>query len=144
MVKQNAKPLVVLDTNVWLSALVFGGKPRTVVELLARGQIDVVISQEILTEMRRTVVRRFPDFIGDLESLELLIERDVELVKLGSLTINVCRDPDDDRIIETAVMGGCEYIVSGDKDLLSLKSYQEVNIVTSSDFLSLPDVHIRK
>lgn len=139
MANQNAKLRVVLDTNVWLSALVFGGKPRKVVELLVRDLIDIVISQEMLTEMRRKIVGKFPDFIEDLEHMELLIERDVELVKLGSLTINICRDPDDNRIIETAAIGVCEYIVSGDKDLLSLGSYKEIRIVTPSDFVTLMD-----
>ena len=44
MAKQNAKSLIVLDTNVWLSALVFGGRPRVVVDLLACGRIDIIIS----------------------------------------------------------------------------------------------------
>ena len=132
-----SSPRVVLDTNVLLSALVFGGKPRLVVELLARGAIEVVISEEILTEMRRKVASKFADFADDLARMETLLEQDADLVKLGTITISVCRDPDDNRILETALIGGCDYIVSGDKDLLTLGSYKGIKILKPVDFLTL-------
>jgi putative PIN family toxin of toxin-antitoxin system len=131
----NARPRVVLDTNVWLSALVFGGKPRQVVELLARGMIEVVISPEILTEMRRKIAQKFPDFGPDLALMELLIEQETELARLGGVTIYVARDEDDNRVLETTVIGGCGYIVSGDKDLLVLKSYEGIQILAPAAFL---------
>lgn len=130
-----SRPRVVIDTNVLLSALVFGGKPREVIELLARDAIDVVVSEEILTEMRRHVANKFPVFTSDLAKFEILLEQDSESVKLGSITINVCRDPDDNRIIETAVLGSCDYIVSGDKDLLVLESYKNIQILKPAEFL---------
>lgn len=131
--RNNAR--VVLDTNVWLSALIFGGKPREIVELFARGSIEVVVSEEILTEMRRSVSRAFPDFLDDLERMEALIKQDADMVELGSITIDVCRDPDDNRILETAVIGGCLCIVSGDNDLLSLKHCGGIHILKPSEFL---------
>jgi putative PIN family toxin of toxin-antitoxin system len=131
-----SRPRVVLDTNVLLSALVFGGKPRQVIELLARDLIDVVISEEILTEMRRHVTNKFPTFADDLVKFEILLEQDAELAKLGSITITVCRDPDDNRIIETAVLWSCSYIVSGDKDLLVLESYKNIQILKPAEFLN--------
>lgn len=130
-----SKPRVVLDTNVLLSALIFGGKPRQVVELLARDLIQAVTSEAILTEMRRTVARKFPDFTDDLARMELLLEEDAETVKLGGVTVAVCRDPDDNRVLETAVIGDCGYIISGDKDLLPLKKYQTIRILKPADFL---------
>lgn len=129
------KPRVVLDTNVLLSALVFGGRPRQVVELLARDLIDLVISEEILTEMRRHVANKFSAFTDDLVKFEMLLEQDSELVKLGGITITVCRDADDNRILETAVLGSCEYIVSGDKDLLVLERYKNIQILKPAEFL---------
>ena len=129
------KPRVVLDTNVLLSALVFGGRPRQVIELLARDLIDVVISEEILTEVRRHVANKFPTFTDDLVKFEILLEQDSELVKLGSITIAVCRDPDDNRILETATLGSCNYIASGDKDLLVLGIYKNIQILKPAEFL---------
>ena len=131
------KPRVVLDTNVLLSALVFGGKPRQIIELLARGLIEVVISEEILTEMRRKISSKFPNFTDDLAGMEVLMEQDAELVKLGNITINVCRDPDDNRIIETGVIGACNYIVSGDNDLLVFGSYKDIRILKPEEFLKI-------
>lgn len=134
-----ARPRVVLDTNVLLSALIFGGKPRRVVELLARGMIEVVIAPEILTEMRRKIADKFPDFTDELVLMELLLEQDAELVMLGSLTISASRDEDDNRILETALIGSCNYIVSGDKDLLVLQNYEGIAIVAPAEFLSMVD-----
>ncbi len=126
---------IVLDTNVWLSALIFGGKPREIVALFARGFVSIVASQEILTEMRRSVGRAFPGFSNDLARMEALIEHDADMVALGSVTIAVCRDPDDNHILETAVIGECAYIVSGDNDLLALKNYQGIRILKPDEFL---------
>jgi putative PIN family toxin of toxin-antitoxin system len=130
-----SRPRVTLDTNVLLSALVFGGKPRQIIELFARDLIDVVISEEILTEMRRHVANKFAAFSDDLRKFEILLEQDAELVKLGDITIAVCRDPDDDRILETATIGACDYIVSGDKDLLVLEKYKHIQILKPAEFL---------
>lgn len=128
---------IVLDTNVLLSALIFGGQPRKVVELLSHARIDVVVSEAILSEMRRKVTTKFPDFYDELAQMEALLEQDAELVRLGSITIDACRDPDDNRILETAVLGECGFIISGDKDLLVLGSYEGIQIVNSSQFLSI-------
>lgn len=66
---------------------------------------------------------------------EILLEQDSETVRLGSITIAVCRDPDDNCIIETAVLGACNYIISGDKDLLVLKTYKDIQILRPAEFL---------
>ena len=51
--------------------------------------------------------------------------------------VHVCRDPDDDKFVSCAIDGQCYYIVSGDKDLLTLKEYSDVKIVTVSVFFEL-------
>jgi uncharacterized protein len=106
-----------------------------VVELLARGLIEVVISPEILTEMRRKVAHKFPAFASELDLLELLLEQDAELVTLGSITVKVSRDEADNRILETGLIGNCAYIISGDKDLLVLGSHEGIQIVDPAGFL---------
>jgi len=126
---------VVIDTNVWLSALIFGGKPRQVVELFIFGLIAVVISEEIFTAMRRKVRQKFPEFISDLKKMELLIRADAEIVLLGEITINISRDPNDNHILETAILGNCTHIITGDKDLRDINKYKKLKIVTPSEFL---------
>ena len=128
----------VLDTNVFVSALVFGGKPQVVIQWLVENG-SIYISQDILTETRRIVHAKFPNFIIDLARLEKLLERDALWVVLGSTKVNICQDPDDNMIIETALLGQCNYIVSGDNDLLVLKNYQNIQIETPSHFLSIVD-----
>ena len=78
---------------------------------------------------------KFPIFIQEFERFERLAKRDGLRVLLGDHDVVASRDPDDDMIIETALAGHCQYIVSGDKDLLVLKNYQDIAIVTPAEFL---------
>lgn len=122
---------VVVDSNVWISALVFGGAPRRVFERIVRDGLSLVVSAEILTEIRRVVAANFPDFVEDVESLLAVLHDHVAVVALGSITITACRDPNDNRVLETAILGGAAAIVSGDKDLLVLDTFQGVAITTA-------------
>jgi putative PIN family toxin of toxin-antitoxin system len=135
-VKSNKKLKVVLDTNVLVSALVFGGTPRVTVETVLKDG-TFIISAEILSELRRIIHTKFPLFIEHLERLEKLIKRDAVLVELGGVQVAVCRDPDDNKIIETAVIGNASYIVSRDKDSLVLRSYTDIVILDSTEFLKI-------
>ncbi len=135
--KNGKKPKVVLDTNVLISALVFGGKPRQITDLLADKMIRVAVSQEALTELRRKITAKFPDYVEVLKRFEKLLERDAQLVTLGSIQINICQDPDDNKFIETALLGNCDYIISGDRHLLELKQYQDIKIIKPAVFLKL-------
>jgi putative PIN family toxin of toxin-antitoxin system len=127
---------LVVDSNVWISALVFGGTPRQVFELIVHDGLRLVVSAEILTEVRRVVGVKFPDFTDDVEALIEVIQDHIDAISLGSITIDVCRDPDDNRVLETAILGGAGALVSGDKDLLVLGDYQGVPIVTPQDWLA--------
>lgn len=118
-----------IDTNVWLSGLVFGGKPGKIIELFVDGAVLIVVSEEVLGELRRKITQKFPLYTNKLSLLESSIRSDGQIVQLGWRVIAVCRDPDDNKFIETAVLGGCNYIVSGDKDLLDLKNYEGIKIM---------------
>lgn len=131
------KPRVVIDTNVWISAIVFGGQPRQVTDLVADKAVTPVISTGLLTELRRKIIDKFPDYIPGLERYEKLLKHYGILVKLGSHTVNISPDPDDNMFIETALIGGCDYIISGDRHLLELKSYEGIQIVKPVAFLKI-------
>lgn len=126
---------VVVDSNVWISALVFGGAPRRVFETIVQDGLCLVVSAEILTEIRRVVTAKFPDFAEDVEALLNVLHDLMETVPLGSITVEVARDPDDDRVLETAILGGATVVVSGDKDLLALGRYEGVGIVRPAEWL---------
>jgi len=126
---------VVIDSNVWISGLIFGGQPEKIIRLFLEGHIAVVVSAELLSELRRKIIEKFPLFIPKLNLLEASILNDAMTVKLGSLSINISRDLDDNKVIETAAIGHCDYIISGDKDLLVISSYKNISIVNPADFL---------
>jgi putative PIN family toxin of toxin-antitoxin system len=126
---------VVIDSNVWISALVFGGAPRRVLETSTRDGMRIIASAEIFTEIRRVVATKFPDFSDDVEALLAVLHEQIDVVMLGSMTIEACRDPDDNRVLETAVLGGATAIVSGDKDLLSLGEFGGIAILPPADWL---------
>jgi len=131
------KPRIIIDTNVLISGIVFGGKPRQILDLLAEQSVIVIVAEEILTELRRKISSKFPEFIEDLHKVELLLKRDAVLIKLGTIHINKSRDTDDNKFIEAAILGKCSFIVTGDKDLLVLESYENIKIVKPTEFLEL-------
>lgn len=126
---------IVIDSNVWISALVFGGGPRQVFETVVRDGLRVVVSVEILTEIRRVVAAKFPEFVDDVETLLGVLHDDLDTVPLGAITVEVSRDPDDNRVLETAILGGAAVIVTGDRDLLVLGTYEGVTITTPQTWL---------
>ncbi len=128
---------VVIDTNVWISGLVFGGIPRIILQQFIDKKINIIISEEIITELHRTITRKFPLFQANMELLELSIRKDATLVPLGSLTVKISRDHDDNKVIETAVIGNVDYIISGDDDLLSITQYRNIQIIKPAEFLNI-------
>ncbi len=128
---------VVIDSNVWISALVFGGAPRQVFEQVVRSGTRVILSAEIIGEIRRVLAAKFPDFLDDFEALRAVLASTLTEVVLDGPTVSVCRDPDDNRVIETAVAGRAATIVSGDKDLLALGAYEHINIVRPAEWLTM-------
>jgi putative PIN family toxin of toxin-antitoxin system len=129
---------VVIDTNVFVSGLNFKGTPREVLDLIWKKKIEVYISPFIIEELRDTLLE---DFAWDNEEVKEVIERikDQTIQVQPSLVVSVIKGKDsDNRILECAVEGKAQYIVSGDKrHLLSLKEYQGIRILSPADFLQL-------
>lgn len=128
---------IVIDSNVWISALVFGGKPRQVFELIVANGLTIVASEEIFTEVWRILNAKFDAFMDDFESFQAILRPYIITVKLGGVKVSASRDEDDDRILETAIIGDASYIITGDKDLLVLSKYGSSDIITPTKFLSL-------
>ena len=128
---------IVIDSNVWISALVFGGKPRHIFERAVADGWTIVVSEEIFTEVRRILSSKFIDFIDDFESFQTVLQPYIVNVKLGSIRLSVSRDEDDNRVIETALIGDASHIITGDKDLLVLSKYNNIAILMPADFLDI-------
>ena len=119
--------LVAADTNVLVSAIQFGGKPKQLLDLAVDGHVDLAISEAILEETLRVLKDKFQ------RTPEELRETDKQLRVLGRVvtpteSINaVDVDPSDNRVLECAVAGDAENIVSGDKHLLALGRFRDSN-----------------
>lgn len=141
---------VVLDTNVVVSSFIMPtGSPARVLERLRDGAYELFVSQSILAEYREVLQEdRISARHGYTpEEIEQLV---AELGDYASVVIPqethtvVVADPDDDKFIECAVAAGADYIVSGDKHLLTLKEYWGVQILSPAAFLLLLDVERRQ
>lgn len=126
---------VTLDSNIYISALVFGGKPKRVLEMAIEGRVEIAISDAIIEEVRRHLPAKFGwSDERTTEAVESINEYAVHVTP--SLQIDaVPADPDDNRVLECAVEAASDVIVSGDLDLLRIGSYAGIPIQTVSAFL---------
>ena len=128
--------LVVADTNILVSAVQFGGKPKQFLDLAVDGHIDLAISEAILEETIRVLRDKFhrtSEELGEADKQLRVIARIVKPIE----TINaIDADPSDDRILECAVAADAEVIISGDKHLLALRSFRMIPILRLGEFLA--------
>ena len=130
------QPIVVYDTNILVSGSISRRSPYHCLELARQGIVEGLTCQGILDELERTLSTKFNfspskmrDKIGDFRGF-------LRLVEINNTLKVVASDPEDDKIIECAVVGEATHIVTGDKrHLLPLGSYQGIPIVTAADFL---------
>jgi len=127
---------VVLDTNVLISAVLFGGKPRQILEKAIRGEIRLCLSEPILDELKGVLQRSkfgyspemiqfilmeltgIADFVNPTESLHVILE-----------------DPDDNKILECAVEAKAHYVITGDLHLLKISRYLNIEVLNAGAFL---------
>ncbi len=125
---------IVNDTNVWLSALYFSGKPAQIVHLIEEKNLISVTSWPILNELNEKMIVDFktPAFAanGTISYIESLSE----FVSVQGRDFRL-RDQADNMVLETAMLGKCNFLITGDKDLLTLKKYNNLGIITPSQFL---------
>ena len=130
-------PKIVIDTNIYISAIFWGGKPRSVVDLGRNGQVSIFTSSQIEKEINKKLKTKFG--LSDEEVAQILLDFSTFTLPIkASRKITVIDDdPDDDKFIECAVASRAGFIVSGDKHLLNLKEYKGIKIMKAADFLSL-------
>ena len=127
---------IVLDTNVLISAILFGGKPRKVLELVISGLADCILSTVILDELKDVLQR--PKFGFTADACFHIIEelRGACNIISPSASVDVIRsDPDDNRILECAKEAKAHFIVSGDLHLLDIGKFEKIRIVSPADYL---------
>lgn len=128
---------VVVDTNVLVSALIKKGKPLALVQRLL-DKHAVVLSSQMLAELADVLSRdKFTITNAQIDLfISLLLKKSTVTSVSGNLKV-ILKDPDDNIVLLTAVNGNADYIVSGDKHLLTLRKYECIEIVTISQMLEI-------
>jgi putative PIN family toxin of toxin-antitoxin system len=125
---------IVLDTNVIVAGLVTNGLCH---EVLRHGiAMDAIVSSsQLLDELEQTLERKF-SLTREARAFLLTLRASVDLVAPAPLETAVCRDPDDDVVLATALAGHADLIVTGDDGLLVLRSFRRIRIVSPRTFLA--------
>ena len=127
---------VVFDTNVLVSATLSKGKPYRVLELAECEEVTSIMSQDIVNELDDVLSReRLPfereqidEFVGKVLSTSEMVTPETNLEVIED-------DPDDDKILECAVAGNADYIISGDSHLLDIGEYRDIRVLNPDQFL---------
>lgn len=125
----------VFDTNVLFAAQCAKGVCAQLYEEALREEPPIT-SKFILDELQEKLVSKLHLTSEDAVATRKELETECRQVSVKPLSERICRDPDDDMILATAVCAGAEMIVSGDKDLLEIKTYAGIRIVTPAECLA--------
>ena len=130
--------IAVFDTNVLIAAIITQGICSKLLHRARAREFSLVSCPFIVMELRRTLSKKFRLSPGEtasaiepiIEAIERSIDHDLKIT-------DICRDADDDNIIACAAAAKADYLVTGDSDLLEIKSYKGIKIVTPRDFEAL-------
>jgi uncharacterized protein len=127
----------VLDTNVVVSAILWGGTPRQLFDLADAGQITLFTSIELLRELTGILSRdKFAEKIAASgQSIDQIVDgyaAYAEIVRPAATT-RIAPDPDDDVVLGTALAANAEMIVTGDRPFLSVGRWRDIGVVTVGD-----------
>lgn len=126
---------VLVDINVLISALVFGGKPATVLQAIEMLGIELVVSDELGAELAETLTDRFGWTPREAaEAGERIFQRACRVAP--RLLKGIVRDSADDHVVSAALQGKAAAIVTGDKDLLALGEFRGIATLTPAGFLA--------
>lgn len=134
---------ITLDTNVIISSFIVpGGSADQVMELVRRGEVDLILSPFILDELRRVLTEKFDLPPTAVQKAVRRIER-LAIIVQPEVTIDIIKEKqDDNRILECAVSGKVDYLITGDKKhILPLGSIRGIPIITIAEFLKLHKTH---
>ena len=127
-----------LDTNTLISATIARGNEFELLRLAKEGKIKIILSLPIIEEFKEVISRE--KFGFSARQVEQVIKQILSIYELiiPAVKLQVIKDdPDDDKILECAVRGNINYIVSGDKHLLNLKSHNGIQIIKTREALPI-------
>jgi len=126
---------VVLDTNVVMSAIFFGGDPKEIVRAAVSKRIELVATRAVVAEYQE-IAERLHEYYPSVSYRRPLaiLESVLTIVRPATLDGTVCRDPDDDAVIACALGGKAKVVCSGDDDLLVLNGYRGIEVMKPREF----------
>ena len=129
---------MVVDTNVLISAILFGGNPEKVLSMAEEKRIEMLISSEILEEFTNVLKDKF-SFSQDMAELVASGIKEISTLVIPTQRLKVIKEKDaDNRVLECAVEGKAQYIVTGDtRHLQPLKEYKGIRILSPVQFLEM-------
>ena len=131
---------VVLDTNILISAaLLPKGPPRAVLDMIRSENGVLLFSDETYGELRSRIVRpKFDRYVGlsGRETYLAQLQAVSEWVLISGAKLG-CRDPDDDKLLETALLGQADCLITGDRDLLAMSPFRQIPILSPAAFPAL-------
>jgi putative PIN family toxin of toxin-antitoxin system len=130
---------MVIDTNVLISAVFWTGKPKALLNKARRGEITFLTSKALLAELKDVLTRNDKPFgLTEDEAKRVVDELKgvAELIETKS-TVAICNDEDDNRVIECAIDGKADFIVTGDPHLLKIGYFEKIKILKVADFFTL-------
>ncbi len=129
---------IVLDTNVFISGVFFGGPPYQILDAWRHWKIEIVLSQDIFDEYQRIATELSRQFKGiDISVFLDLLTVKAIWVFAPRIPFSVSTDPDDDKFISCALASRTKVIVSGDKHLLNISGFRGVEVLTPRSFLEM-------
>jgi putative PIN family toxin of toxin-antitoxin system len=127
---------VVFDTNVLISAILFGGSPRKCLEHAIEGEIELYLSKEIIREVEGVLSReKFNIAEENLRYIISSLDSIAEFVSPKTKLDIIKKDPQDNKILECAIESEADFIISGDTHLLELSKFRKTRILKPADFL---------
>ena len=134
-----ARLRIVLDTNVYISGLLWTGTPHRILQAAETGEFILVTTPAIVEEVQGALVR--PKFASRITALNTSVREltesllsIVEVIREPRVKPIIAQDPDDDKVLACAIASRARWIVSGDSHLLAVKRYGRVSILTPKQF----------
>lgn len=124
---------VVLDTNVIISALLFGGKPRDILRMVIEKKVQAITSPVLISELLDVLSKKFSYPEAKLILIEQIVTKSFVMV-YPTKHIDILTDQADNRVHEAATAGKCVSIITGDRGLLNLGVHEGIQIMTSAAF----------
>jgi uncharacterized protein len=126
--------IILFDSGIWISAFQFGGLPMRAIEH-AFLQDRLVFCDQIIQEVRAVLARKFLWRDNEVRALLMNFLSDAIHADVAGTMTGVSRDPKDDMLFECAVAAEANLIISGDQDVLSVRNYQGIRVVTARKYL---------